>query len=123
VGSGPEVPTVPAGVRLVVIGGSPAVPDDVVVQPLLARLTADADEATTTVVASALGGADEVSEVVAAVRDDERLRSIVSTVDDLDHFQGWMAIVLALEDVGEAVIGHYGLGEGASSLLPPLREP
>jgi len=123
VGSGPDVPTVPAGVRIVVIGGSPAVPDDVVVQPLLARMTADVDEPTTTVVASALGGGDEVSEVVAAIRDDERLRSVVSTVDDLDHFQGWMAIVLAVEDAGEAVIGHYGLGEGASSLLPPLQEP
>lgn len=123
VGSGPEVPTVPAGVRLVVIGGSPAVPDDVVVQPLLARMTADLEEPATTVVASALGGGDEVSEVVAAIRDDERLRAVVSTVDDLDHFQGWMAIVLAIEDVGEGVIGHYGFGDGASSLLPPLQEP
>ncbi|HEX4901868.1 MAG TPA: copper transporter [Acidimicrobiales bacterium] len=123
IGSGPDEPTVPAGVRLVVIGGSPAVPDDVVVQPLLARLTDDVEQPTATVVASALGGGDEVSEVVASVRDDERLRSVVSTVDDLDHFQGWMAIVLAVEDVGEAVIGHYGLGEGASSLLPPLQEP
>jgi hypothetical protein len=122
-GSGPEVPAVPDGVRLVVIGGSPVVPDDVVVQPLLARLTGDTDEATTTVVASARGDGQEVSEIVAAVRDDEHLRSVVSTVDDLDHFQGWMALVLAIEDVDEGIVGHYGLGPGASSLLPPLQEP
>jgi hypothetical protein len=64
-----------------------------------------------------------VSEIVATVRDDERLRSLVSTVDGLDHFQGWMATVLAVEDVADGVVGHYGLGDGASSLLPPLQGP
>jgi len=123
VGEGPEAPQLPAGVRVVLVGGSDSLPDDVVVQPLLSRLTADVDEPTTTIVASALGEATEVSEVVATVRDDERLRRVVSTVDDLDHVQGWMATVLAVEDVGEGVVGHYGLGEGASALLPPLQAP
>jgi len=123
VGEGPEAPQLPAGVRLVVVGGSDSLPDDVVVQPLLGRITTEVEEPTTTIVASALGETTEVSEVVAAVRDDERLRSVVSTVDDLDHVQGWMATVLAVEDVGEGVVGHYGLGEGASALLPPLQAP
>jgi len=123
VGDGPEVPQLPAGVRIVLVGGSDALPDDVVVQPLLDRLTGDADEPTTTIVTSALGDGADVSELVASVREDDRLRSIVTSVDDLEHVQGWMATVLAVEDVGEGVVGHYGLGEGASALLPPLQAP
>lgn len=120
---GPEEPTLPAGTRLVLVGGSSVVPDDVLVEPLVERLAQGADGATRTVVASAMGEGAEVSEVVAVVRADETLRSLVSTVDGLDHFQGWMATVLAVEDIGEGVVGHYGLGEGASSLLPPLQAP
>ena len=38
----------------------------------------------------------------------------VSTVDDLESFDGDAAVVLALEDV-PAVHGHYGVGDGATS--------
>jgi hypothetical protein len=123
VDDGPEVPTIPDGVRVVLVGGSSALPDDVVVRPLLDRLVGDATEPLPTIVTSALGEGADVSEVVAAVREDEGLRSTVATVDDLEHFQGWIAVVLALEDLAEGVVGHYGLGEGASSLLPPLQAP
>lgn len=120
---GPEQPTLPAGTRLVIVGGSSVVPDDVFVEPLVERLAHGAQSPTRTVVASAMGEGVAVSEVVSVVRADDTLRSLVSTVDGLDHFQGWMATVLAVEDVGEGVVGHYGLGEGASSLLPPLQAP
>lgn len=120
---GPEVPLLAAGVRIVIVGGSAAVPDDVFVQPLVARLAQGTSVPTRTVVASATADDGAVAEVVASVREDERLRALVSTVDGLDHFEGWMATVLAVEDLGEGVIGHYGLGEGASALLPPLPAP
>jgi hypothetical protein len=120
---GPEVPTLASGVRLVIVGGSAAVPDDVFVQPLVARLARGTTVPTRTVVTAAMGNDGAVSEVVAAVRDDERLRALVSTVDGLDHFEGWMATVLAVEDLADGTIGHYGLGDGASALLPPLRTP
>jgi hypothetical protein len=120
---GPEVPILPAGARLVIVGGSADVPDDVVVEPLVERLARGADEPIRTVVTSAMGADAAVSEVVAVIRDDQSLRAVVSTVDGLDHFQGWVATVLAVEDVGEGIVGHYGLGEGASSLLPPLQAP
>lgn len=123
VADGPEVPVLPAGVHLVVVGGSPDVPDDVFVQPLVERIARGADEPTRTVVTSAMGDGAAVSEVVSIVRADDRLRSVVSTVDGLDHFQGWMATVLAVDDLDDGVIGHYGLGEGATALLPPLRTP
>lgn len=118
---GPEAPTLAAGVHLVVVGGSSAVPDDVFVAPLVERLAQGASQPTRTVVTSAMGAGDAVSEVISVIRADEVLRSLVSTVDGLDHFQGWMATVLAVGDLDEGVVGHYGLGEGATSLLPPLR--
>lgn len=118
---GPESPTLAAGVHLVVVGGSSAVPDDVFVAPLVERLAQGATEPTRTVVTSAMGAGDAVSEVISVIRADEVLRSLVSTVDGLDHFQGWMATVLAVGDLADGVVGHYGLGEGATSLLPPLR--
>jgi len=123
VDDGPEVPVAPNGLRVVLVGGSSALPDDVVVGPLLDRIVSDSTEPIGTLVTSALGEGAEVSEIVSAVRDDERLRSTVATVDDLEHFQGWIAVVLALEDLAEGVVGHYGLGDGASSLLPPLPVP
>ena len=118
---GPEAPTLPPGVRLVVVGGSSVVPDDLLVAPLVERLARGAEAPTGTIVTSAMGDGSAVSEVVSVIRADEILRTLVSTVDGLDHFQGWMATVLAVEDLGDGVVGHYGLGEGATSLLPPLR--
>lgn len=123
VAGGPEALTLPDGVRVVLVGGSPAVPDDVFVQPFVDRLTRGVDRPTRTVVTSALDDAAAVSEAVAAIRADDELRAVVSTVDRLDHFQGWMATVLAVEDLTDGTIGHYGLGEGAAALLPPLQDP
>lgn len=121
---GPEELTVPDGLRVVLVGGSPSLPDDVFVQPFVERLTQGVAGPVRTVVTSALGDGAAVSESVAAIRADEDLRELVSTVDRLDHFQGWMATVLAVEDLADpTTVGHYGLGEGAASLLPPLSEP
>lgn len=123
VAGGPEVLTLPDGIRVVMVGGSPALPDDVFVQPFVDRLTQGVDRPTRTVVTSALGDGAAVSEAVAAIRSDDELRAVVSTVDRLDHFQGWMATVLAVEDLIDGTVGHYGLGEGAAALLPPLQDP
>ena len=123
VSEGQDELTLPDGVRVVLVGGSPALPDDVFVQPFVDRLTEGVDVPIRTVVTSALGDGDAVSEAVAAIRSDDELRAVVSTVDRLDHFQGWMATVLAVEDLASSTVGHYGLGEGAASLLPPLQDP
>ena len=121
VAGGPDSPTLAPGVRLVVVGGSSVVPDDLFVAPLVEQLARGENQPTRTVVTSAMGEGAAVSEVVAVIRADDALRSLVSTVDGLDHFQGWMATVLAVGDLADGVVGHYGLGEGATSLLPPLR--
>jgi hypothetical protein len=59
---------------------------------------------------------------VAGVRDDTTLSKQVSTVDDLELAQGQVAAVLALSDL-ERRIGHYGYGNGASSIVPPVTQP
>jgi hypothetical protein len=55
---------------------------------------------------------------VGPFRDDGDVRDAISTLDDLDRAAGLFGSVLALEDLGEGVVGHYGIGKGADSLLP-----
>jgi hypothetical protein len=58
--------------------------------------------------------------LVSAVRADDAVAGKVSTVDDIAAAMGRIALVYALRQqmVGEA--GQYGVGGGASALLPPL---
>jgi hypothetical protein len=56
---------------------------------------------------------------VQAVRGDSALAKNVSTVDNADTAQGQVAAILALVDrVNGRAVGHYGTGDGASSLIP-----
>jgi hypothetical protein len=54
-----------------------------------------------------------------ALRADDALAG-VSTVDDLELPEGWIAVVLAEADLGRQppVAGHYGYGDGAQRALP-----
>ena len=113
----------PDGTRLIIVGGSPDVPDDVVLAPLVTRLTLGATDPVPVVVTSAMDGDGDVADIVSVVRDDDRLRTLVATVGNLEHFQNWAALVLALSDLDDKVVGHYGLGEGATRLLPPMQVP
>ena len=42
----------------------------------------------------------------------------MSTVDDAEWFVGRAAAVMALQDLVTGTVGHYGVGEGATDLLP-----
>jgi hypothetical protein len=55
---------------------------------------------------------------LAPIRLDEQLRAAVSTVDDIDLGEGRVAATLALADLGQGIVGHYGYGAGAESPLP-----
>jgi hypothetical protein len=83
-------------------------PLPVVVVGSLVERRSDGDDST-----SELG----LSGLVATVRERERMREGLSTVDDATSFAGQAAVVLALSAVD--VAGHYGVGEGAEALLPP----
>lgn len=120
---GPEEPRFPDGTRLLLAGGSPDVPDDLVVEPLLDRMGRATDTPVLAVLSSAMEGDGGVSDAVLVVRQDEALRELVSTVDALEHFDGFAAVVLALADLADGTVGHYGLDESASRLLPTVRTP
>lgn len=53
------------------------------------------------------------------VRGDAVLGKQVSTVDDAELLQGRIAIVVALEQAADDIVGHYGYGRGANAALPP----
>jgi hypothetical protein len=61
--------------------------------------------------------------VVASVRDDAEARNEVSTVDQAETVVGRIAIALALSQAVDGITGHYGLGDGADSVIPASRPP
>ncbi len=61
--------------------------------------------------------------LLSVVRDDEDLANRISTVDDLDQPSGDVVTLLALADLGRGIVGHYGLGEGASAPVPAWWQP
>jgi hypothetical protein len=54
------------------------------------------------------------------VRGDPALAKLVTTFDDAELPQGALTAVIALEQITDGPIGHYGYGEGASETLPAL---
>ena len=120
---GPDAPRFPDGTRIVFAGGSPDVPDDLVIEPLVQRMGSDSSVPILGVASSAMPDDGRISDLVEVVRQDEDLREILPTVDDLEHFEGWAAMVIALGDVADGVVGHYGLAEDATRLLPPITAP
>jgi len=64
-----------------------------------------------------VGGLSTVG-MVSAVRSDSALAKQVSTVDNTVTAFGQVAVVLALSDRMAGKAGHYGTGDGATSMLP-----
>jgi len=57
---------------------------------------------------------------VAPIRGDAQLSKEVSTLDDAESPQGDVTAVIALEQIADGTVGHYGYGHGASAPLPKL---
>ena len=70
------------------------------------------------VVASAQPAREGDDTLVARVRTDVELSRLVSTVDNLDWFNGIVSSVLALDEMGVGTRGHYGEGRGAAAPIP-----
>ncbi|MGH9182269.1 MAG: copper transporter [Acidimicrobiales bacterium] len=114
------------GTRIALVSSSTAVVDDgVLAEPLARALVRAADGAPPARLLAA-----EASEppngappgLVTALRDDDELARSLSTVDDVDDFAGRLAAVLAILDLGDGRVGHYGTGPGAQRLIPaPVR--
>ena len=56
--------------------------------------------------------------VVPVVRDDPEAGTRVATVDQADTVEGRIAVVLGLARAFEGVTDHYGVGSGATQLIP-----
>ena len=67
---------------------------------------------------SGSGSAPTRAATLQAVRGDRTLSKSVSTVDDVELVQGQVATALALEQVADGQVGHYGYGKGAAAPLP-----
>lgn len=67
---------------------------------------------------------DRRTSFVGSIRQGELTQDRVSTIDHLDTAAGIAALVLAVEDLAEPTIGHYGVAADAARLLPgPPTEP
>lgn len=93
------------------------------VEPLVRALNADAVPLVVGEVFAEQDGGPERGASVAPIRSDDQLKASVSTVDDLDLVEGRVAAVLALADLGDDVVGHYGYGTGASAPMPAAPAP
>lgn len=85
----------------------------------LLTMTTQFDKAGVEVVAT--NGATGADNIVSQLRSDPALQKTVSTVDNLATPQGQVAVVLAVDE--QLVLnraGHYGLGGGATAMLPKL---
>jgi hypothetical protein len=95
------------------------VPDQDFIRPVVVDL-AGSQPAPVVVASAGVGDHPERTRLatVGPIRALDPVNKNVSTVDNLESFDGDAAVVLALDDLNE-IHGHYGVGDGASSLLPP----
>ncbi len=112
-----------SGGRVLLVSGAEA---EVGVEGLVADLAEDLAAAEVATVVAGLGAGDPLDEadpVTSQVRDSEELRAEVATVDHVDRTSGEVAAVLALAELGDAEVGHYGYAPGADRVIPELSTP
>jgi hypothetical protein len=104
---------------IVVADGKAAAPNAELAQPLVDQL---AEGAAPRVVAAEAGRNANGDEPAVRAQFLGPLRAQkdgrVSTIDDLEEYAGRVATVLALQAMADGKVGHYGVGPGASRLLP-----
>jgi hypothetical protein len=114
--------SLPAGTEIVLVSGEGAdVPPELLAVPLAGFLVDDREglPAVGVLAAEARSTLEEPEhEFVTLLRDDDDLAARLSTVDNIDDFPGRLAAVLALADLRDGRIGHFGRGPGAQRLLP-----
>jgi hypothetical protein len=82
------------------------------------------DDAAATVVVGDIGTDATVdTDLIAAIRDSEALADRISTVDNVSSPFGSTALPFAVVEQVGGDAGHYGVGETAAGLLPPVPPP
>ncbi len=96
-------------------------PDADLLLPLV-RASAATRDVPIVVVSAAVGDDPEAvrTSVVGPIRGDSAVNQAVSTVDNIESFDGIAATILALQEMGQGRQGHYGVGAGATAPLPPV---
>jgi hypothetical protein len=112
-----------ADARYVVVSGPGAVlADDELLIPLIDESTDDAPLSTLAaqgVAPDTDDGEPDRTQFVGLIRGDDQLSERVSSVDDLELFSGQVSVVLGLAHLDDGQVGHYGIGDGAQSVVPP----
>ena len=103
---------------MLVSGAGAEVGDELAAIPLAEALAASPAKAVAAEAGQDTDGGRGV--FVGLLRSDAAAREKVSTVDNLESPMGQAAVVLALEELGSARVGHFGVGPGAQRLLPAL---
>lgn len=112
------------GTRIVLVSGPGAdVSDRQVALPLARALIGTSPESSPARLLVAIPAVPEESEpadgLVGPLRESDSSSRLLSTVDNLATGAGQVAAILALADLGDGQVGHYGTGSGAQDLLPP----
>lgn len=123
-GAAEDVPALTDGTRLVLVSGAASqVPLEDVVVPFATLLVSERSGVPSISVLAAeeqVAGAEPETDpaFVGALRAEDDVADSLSTVDNIGDFAGRLAAVLAIDDLGEGRIGHYGRGLRAQRLLP-----
>lgn len=114
--SSSETTAVPSGASFIVAGGSTEKIFDGALEltKSLALGLSDRQRAVMVVEPSA-----STWELVQEVRADGSLGASVSTADHAETVPGRVAVILGLEMTIEGLLGHYGVDDGASGVIPP----
>lgn len=112
-----------SGYRYVFLpGSSPASINDSFLIPVLRRMAESGPVPVLVAVPSTTERGDDPqavrAQMVTTIRSDAELTRLVSTVDNLNWFNGQVATVLGLQEIGRGSRGHYGEGRGAAAPLP-----
>ncbi len=119
-GPSPALGVIPVtGTRFVIVSGAGAeVGDDLLALPLAQVLAGGGAPAVAAEAGQDTDGGRGV--FVGLLRRDATANGKVSTVDNLESPMGQAAVVLALAELSEERVGHFGVGPGAQRLLPAL---
>jgi hypothetical protein len=100
---------------VVVAGGrdEPVIDPGGFLVPLVERLVADGARV------AAAEGLDTQYPFVTVLRNDGAVNGAITTQDNVDQVPGEVGLVLGVDDALRGTTGHYGVKDGASSLLPP----
>lgn len=114
--SSSETTPIPAGASFVVAGGSTdeRFEGAVELSKSLALGLAERDNAVLVAEPTV-----SVWQLVQEVRDDGELSAAVSSADHAETIPGRVAVVLGLDMAIDGLLGHYGVTDGASGVIPP----